>query len=312
MEDPAELKKETPLSWNRIARIVTLVFLVAILTLFLFLFRTTEQVGAHDPINVGLARTPSAFCSCVLLGSPNANYTTTLFENEDQLADAFRKRTIDAALLPTRYLAAIQDEPNQVVALTSSLNLIAVENGGSASTMADLAGRTVLAPESLRLAPEMVMFSTLIAKSQASVQITFESDQAIQQRATDGSFNVLMLTVEQGASVLLMNDRYHSCFNLSKQWEDILGTQPPAGCCVVMRTALTAEKAAHMNGFLTDLEASLAFTNQKHAKASEVIIATGLGKDLALIRKMISHCVFSFHKGSKMAEALVQWYGLTS
>jgi hypothetical protein len=150
------------------------------------------------------------------------------------------------------------------------------------------------------------MLNLLIAKANIHVNITYESDEAIAQRAQEGDFEIMILKPYKCAQVLLEDGNYRSCFDLSDQWLGLLGTQPPAGCLIIARNTAIDTKSTGLASFLAGVKASINFINDKHKKAATLIAESGLGEDTVTIMKAIPHCMYTYLDGNSLAGSLEQ------
>jgi ABC-type nitrate/sulfonate/bicarbonate transport system substrate-binding protein len=270
------------------------------------IFSSSYDTAAAPPLRVDFASGPSAYCAVTALTGSNPEYNIALNYGADEIAASFNDGSLDAALLPAACVEALDENEYTVLAVTSYLNLVAVENGGTVISLEGLSGHTLAIPESVRNTPELIMLNALLLKAGISADFDFEPVETIRQIAQKGEFDILMLPVEQSAEVLLSDSAYRSCFNLANQWSLIMQMQPPAGSCFVVRNACIAEKREAVTGLLAMIKESVAFINTHHQKAVTLLAANGFQDDPAYIAKTISHCMFVFLEGSEMEDSIIQ------
>ena len=269
--------------------------------IWLYACRIPNSAG---PTIVGVVREPLAYCVFAESGVQNARYHVVMEDGYADLIYALDQGELDAAILPVQYLGQLDPDEYVVMAVTASLNMVAVGNGATVYSLGGLNGRTVTVPESLRDSREMRMLDLLMAATKTEIQILYQSDDEIVQSALENEDEVLMLSPEQGAHLLLQSKVYKSYFTLAKQWELLLGTQPPAGSCIVARKTDMDPKTSGMSDFLADVKVSLEFINSKHKKASTFIAASGLSQDVAFVLKVLPLCAFRYLDGDAVAQAL--------
>ena len=262
---------------------------------------------ADDSARIGVVREPNAYCAFAELGSGDPKYSVSVLDGYPALLAGLNSGELDAAILPVQYFSGLDTGKCSVVAITAYLNLTAVENGGTASTLSDLDGRTVILSESIKGLPEMRMLDLMISRAGIFVQYTYLDGAALLNAARRGDFDILILPPGECAAVLLQNNHYRSCFNLASQWPLLMGTQPPAGCMVVTSNATFDKKAPGIAAFLHGVEASTEFISGKHKKAATLIAASGLGGDYAYILKTIPRLMFHYADGEEMKEPIKQW-----
>lgn len=288
-----------------------LILLIVLIIAFVIIAENIKPTLAHNTVSVGFVCEPNTYCFLPVISSPDSYYQVSAANAYDDLIDDLNNGTYDAALLPVGYLDALEGGIYSIVAVTSYLNLVAVENGYSVFSLSDLNGRTVIMPESVLDTLELSMLRELLSYMQVSVDMLFESDSAIQHMAYDNDFDILMLPADKCAAVLLQNENYRSCFNLASQWSNIHGTRPPAGYCIVARDESIKNKPAAISSLLTSVKASVNFVNSKHKKAAAYISASGTDADIKYIWKNIPYFMFEFLHGSDMTEPLEQLMILT-
>jgi ABC-type nitrate/sulfonate/bicarbonate transport system substrate-binding protein len=288
--------------WQNKAIVILLILLAGILIITAPGLNPTAGVT----VTIGIVREPNAYCTFTELNSNDSRYSISIMDEYPALIAALKERKLDAAILPVQYLNEFTGNDISALAVTSYLNLVVVENGNTVYTLTDLNGRSIIMQESTANSLEDKMLSLLITKANIDVNITYESDEAIANRAQEGNFEVMILMPYQGAKVLLKNDRYRSCFNLANQWYSLLGTQPPAGCLIVARNEIIDAKATDIAGFLAGVKATISFINDKHKKATTLIAQSGLGEDTVTILKAIPHFMYTYLDGNSLTESLEQ------
>ena len=300
---------EKPVKRNKLTaarRNGLIILLLVVLIAALVVADVLKPAKASNPVSLGYVSEPQAYCVYDLKMSQNADYTVSAYDNYDGMISRLKSGDLDAALLPARYLSQAQDGSCTVVAVTSFLNLVAVENGGTVYSIADLCQRQIVAPESLRGTLEWQMLNTLLSNAQVSVDVQFISDEAVEQKAQDGDFDIMLLPVNRCADVLLQNDYYRSCFDLADQWSVLTGTQAPAGGCLVVRNEVFSKKNEALSDVLSGFKASIGFLQSRHKKAATLVAASGFNTDYDNLWRTIPHCMFEYLDGDAMAESLAQ------
>ncbi|HML46589.1 MAG TPA: hypothetical protein PKE04_07550 [Clostridia bacterium] len=289
---------------NAIRRNGLFILLFILLDVAVILCYFNAPSASLDSALVGVAREPSAYCAFAEIGSNNTRYKVVMEDGLDELVSALNRGALDAAILPVQCLDQLDPDEFVVMAVTSSLNLVAVGNGAAVYGLYDLNGRSVTMPESLRDSREMRMLNFLISKTDTDIHIVYQDDETIRQSVPESRDEILLLPPEQCADLLLRNPVYKSCFALASQWEALLGSPPPAGSCFVARKADAEKKASGMSDFLSGMKASIAFLNSKHKKAATLIAASGLNQDAVFVWKVLPYCAFRYLDGEEMAQSL--------
>ena len=271
----------------------------------------TGTPSAIRPLQVHLAAQPYAYCTFPLLEDSSSRYDVTIEVRDAALVDALKNGIPDAAIVSAQYLSQIDQDAYTAVAVTSFLNLAAVQNGGAAASLYDLNGKEVILPDTVRQTLEFKMLAALLAKTNVAPILLFEKEDALARRVQTGDFEFMILPADKCAAVLLCNDKYRSCFDLSGQWAALMGTMPPAGSCLVIRKALLAQGSEHVLPLRKDMQTGIDYANAKHKKAAQLIVSLGLGTDAVYIMKTLPHCAFSYLEGAAKEEALKQLSALS-
>lgn len=288
--------------WQNKAIVILLVLLGGIL----IITAPNLSFTAGSSAVVGIVREPNAYCTFTEINSNDSRYSVSKADGYPELIAALKEGKLDAAILPAQYLDELPGDKISVLAATSYLNLVVVENGDTVYSLADLNERAVILQESIANSLECKMLNLLMAKANIHANITYESDEAVIKKAQEGSFEIMILQPYQSAQVLEENESYRSCFNLANQWYSLFGTQPPAGCLIIVRNDAIDAKSSGIASFLAGVKESINFMNDKHKKAAALIAQSGLGEDSVTIMKAIPHYMYAYLDGSSLTESLEQ------
>ncbi len=270
----------------------------------------SDVQGGGQPLSVSLPAGPQAFFAFPLLEKQNSRYAVSMENRDDDILAALHAGTPDAALIPAERLPGIDKDTYAAAAVTSFGNLVAIQNGGTAKSVYDLNGRSAIMPCSLQDAVERKMLAELCAKTNVALEITFENDDSIANRAKTGGFDIMLLPAGQCAPVLLQHESYRACFDTAGQWMALLGTIPPAGDVLVIRA--DSKNQAATAKLLADIRTGIEYANAKHKKASQLISALGLGNDPVYVLKTLPHCAFAYLDGAGMNDSIRQLLALTA
>jgi ABC-type nitrate/sulfonate/bicarbonate transport system substrate-binding protein len=285
-------------------KLLSILLLMAVLTGVLIVSGAMGAQPGNQALLVSLPAGPQAYCAFPLVEDKDGRYSVSLESGYGAVLAALQAGTPDAALIPAQYLSSVDTKMYTAAAVTSYLNLVAVQNGGTAATIFDLNGRFVVMPSSLEGTSEYKMLRFLLNKTNAAPNIALESDEAIAKRAQTGDFEFMILPADESAAVLLENQGYRSCFNLASQWTSLLGETPPAGEALVIRNESITNHKAAAAALLADIKTGIDYANAKHQKAAQYIAVLGLGADAARILKTLPHCAFSYLEGNEMNASL--------
>ena len=266
----------------------------------------TGKPSAIRPIQVYLSSSPASYCAFPLMENGSSRYAVTLEKDHGAVIAALNRGAPDAAIVPAQLLSQVNADVYAAAAVTSFLNLVVVQNGGTAASLFDLNGKEVIFPDTMLPTPEYQMLEALLAQTKVKPILLYEKESAIAQRAQTGDFDFMILPVDKCAALLMKSDDYRTCFNLAGQWASILGTTPPAGDCLVVRKECITQNREAVIALLKNLQTGVNYANAKHKKAAQIIATLGLGGEPVSIMKTLPHCAFCYQEGSEMEEALKQ------
>ncbi len=259
------------------------------------------------PLKVGLVDSdPLSYCAFGLLESGAPNFEVIKFTSYEELLSSFKEASVDSCLIRAKDISKLNADEVHIGAVTSYLNLIAIENGKTISSLADLEAINILLPDTIDGTPELLMLEKLLLNLEIEPAFTFESETMLLERAKSGKFNIMLVPASLSAKVLKENSKYTSAFSLAKQWKRLLSSSPPAGSFFVVRNDYMETGSIRLKSALASIERAISFMASKRKKAAILIAANGFEEYSDYIRKTIPHCMFAFLEGRAMAEPMEQ------
>ena len=261
-----------------------------------------------DALRFGFVTEPRAYAAYGLnITAPDAVIS---YESYDDLIKSLNGDALDAALLPAEYLKELAGGGYTAIAVVCYMNLVTVENGTTVYSIADLNGRRIVMPSTLMGTPEKRMLDALLSFAGVSADISYADDGTIQRMAQDRDFDVMILPADKYAAVFPRDGEQMSRFDLADQWSLLLGSRPPAGCCLAVRNETMEQRPEDVSDMLSKIRAAVNFLKTSHKKAAVLASANGFGADIDYIRRTIPHYKFEYLDGDAMAEALGQLQSL--
>lgn len=259
----------------------------------------------NPPLKVGLVfNDPLSYCAFGLIESGAPNYEIHSFSSYEELFAAFNEASIDACLMHAKDLEKLNPNKARIEAVTSYLNLIAVENGKTIASLAELNG-DVLLPDSLNGTAELLMLKKMLRALEIEPRLVFESEAGLLERAAGQEFGIMLVPPSMSAKVIMQNSAYRSAFSLAKQWQRLVSDTPPAGSVFVVREDAKIDNL-RLKSCLASIERSISFMASKRKKAAMLIAANGFLEHSDYIRKTIPHCMFVYLEGKAMDRPLEQ------
>lgn len=283
--------------------VLAVVFLAALATVGIMM-----PAKPADTVRFGVVPEPRAYAAYGL--SVNAPDAVIFYENYDDLIKSLNDDALDAALLPAEYLEELAGGRYTAIAVVCYMNLVAVENGTTMYSIADLDGRQIMLPSTLMGTPEERMLDALLSFTGISADIMYADDVTIQRMAQDRDFDVMVLPADKYAAVFPRGGEPVSRFDLADQWSLLLGSRPPAGCCLVVHNETMEQLPENISDMLSKIRAAVNFLRTSRKKAAVLASANGFGADIDYIRRTIPRCKFEYLDGDAGAEALEQLQSL--
>ena len=243
-------------------------------------------------------------------GAELANdYTFTLAASADEVTPSLIKGDLDMACVPAN-LAAVLYQKTEGEIVTLAVNtlgvLYIVENGNAVQSMADLAGKTIVA-SGKGSTPEYALRYLLQENGldpDADVVIDWKSEhsECVSALAT-GAATIAMLpqpfvTVAQSKIPDL-----RVALDLTKEWDALDNGSALLTGVIVARKEVVEENPAAVDAFLQEYAASVEWVNGNTADAAALIGDYGI-VEAAVAEKALPYCNIVCVTGSEMKEML--------
>ena len=262
---------------------------------------TIRVAAMNGPTGMGMARLADQVrndmlpyeCDVTFSGSP------------DDVRAGLLSGELDIAAVPVNMAAALYNKTGGEI-LTLAANtlgvLYIVEKGDTVQSMADLAGKKILAAGQ-GSTPEYVI-NYLLEKNGLtdSVEVEYVSEhaEAVTQMAAGGADLILVpepfvttaLSKAEGARVAL---------NLTQEWAKVSDADMVMGCLVVSKTFAEANPQA-LRHFMTQYAASADYCTDHTAEAAALIEKFGIMGSAALAEKAIPNCNIVCVTGQEMVD----------
>lgn len=241
----------------------------------------------------------------------NAPYRFTLADSADEaLADLIAGK-YDFACVPTNLaavLAAKAPGTYRLAAVTTLGVLSILDRSGSVHTMADLAGKTVVATGE-GLIPELTL--TYLASQnglRAGEDFTVEYYPTAAEAGTvllSGRADIAMLPQPYATVVCQKDPAVHAALDLNDEWDRVSdGASMLMTACVLVnaKTADTRRDAA--DAFLRACEESVRTVNTASDEAANAVVAAGIVAAAPIAKKAIPASHLTFLTGEAMRKNL--------
>jgi len=270
---------------------------------------TITIASLNGPTTMGLVK----LMDDAKAGTAAENYVPTMYGSPDEVVPLIAQGKVDVALIPSNLAAVLYNKTKgtdaeiQVVAANTLGVLDLVESGDTIKSVADLKGRTIYI-SGKGASPEYIL-NYVLAKNGLTpgTNVTVEylsehTEVAARVAAEPGAIAVLpqpLVTV-----VETKNPAVRTALSLTDEWATASNGSPLVMGVVVVRKAFAEENPAAFATFLTDYQASTAFTNAHPAEAAPLIVAAGIAPSDAVAEAAIPESNIVYLAGPELRQAL--------
>ena len=276
---------------------------------------TQEQKAAQDTsvdIHVTALKGPTGMGMAYLNqqsddGNTAYKYTINYAGAPDEVVGGLISGEIDIAAVPVNLAATLFNKTNGEV-LTAAVNTLGViyivENGETVQSMADLAGKKIVA-SGQGSTPEYAL-NYLLEKNgltgQVEVEYVSEHDEAVSALVA-GKADLVMIPEPKVTAALSQLETARVAISLTDEWDKVSDTQMITGVLVVQK-AFANEHPEILKAFLEEYKASVEFTNGNPQEASQLIEKYGIIPKAPVALKALPNCNIVYIDGSEMAASV--------
>ena len=246
--------------------------------------------------------------------APFALNATVVADNSEVTA-ALINCSADIAALSTNVaanLSAKSDGAIQVLAVNTLGVLYILEKGDSVQSMADLAGKTLLAPSTGKGANPEYILNYLLEQNgvdPSQVDIQWMTPQEITARMASSEAGICMLPVPAATALLIQDSGVREALSLSDVWDELDQGSLPMGC-IVARTEFVEENPDVVEDFLAKYADSITYmTDPENLEAAAELVAKfQITANAAVAQAAIPQCNLTCVTGEEMKNMLEQYY----
>lgn len=242
-------------------------------------------------------------------GETRLDVQLTMTGSNDEIIAAISSGSADLAAIATNLAAVLYQKTDggvSVVAVNTLgvLNLLALSN--PPQTMADLKGRTIVAPGQ-GANPEYILRYVLQGNGldpDRDIELRFVSEGAELLSVWGTEPEAVLLAPQPVATTLLMQNEGAVLFaDMTQEWEAVSGGESTLMMgCVIARNDYLRDHAAEVEIFLAEYEASIAAARNDVPHTAALCEAYGLIPKAALAQKAIPHCGLTFLSGEELQQ----------
>ena len=281
-----------------------------------------EETPAEDPVTVRVAalKGPTAMGMVKLMSDSDAaaesgeettgnTYDFTLAASADEVSPKLMQGELDIACVPANLASVLYNRTDGGI-VTLAVNtlgvLYIVENGNSVQSMADLAGRTIVA-SGKGSTPEYALRYLLTENGidpDTGVTIDWKSEHSeCVASLASGAATIAMLPQPFVTVAQTQLPDLRVALDLTEEWDALDNGSALLTGVVVARADFVEEHPAAVEEFLTSYAESVEWVNANTAEAAELIGGYDI-VDAAVAEKALPYCNIVCITGSEMKDML--------
>lgn len=275
---------------------------------------TQKDPADKIEVNIAALKGPTAMGMAKLMedndnGEAADNYKFTLASAPDELTGAIVSGEFDIAAVPTNLASVLYNKTEgkiQVAAINTLGVLYIVENGDSIKTIADLAGKKIVATGQGAV-PEYALNFVLEQAGITDAQIEYKTEHAeAAALLASGEADVALLPQPFVTSAMMKNKSLRIALDLTKEWEKNADKQSELVMgCIVVQKAFAEEHPNELKAFLEGYSKSAEFVADKaNLKDAAALIEKFDIIKADIAEKALPLCNIVFVDGRNMQKSL--------
>ena len=281
-----------------------------------------ETVAA--PIHLTVLSGPTGVGAAKLLndvdnGSAAQEYEYTIATANEELTAMLANGETDIATMASNVALNYYNKTNgsiTVIALGTLgvLHILEGNGGTSIQSVADLAGKTILAPGQ-GANPEYALRHILTENGldpDSDVTLEFYTDATeITAKLLSGEAECAMLPVPAATAAIAKSEgKVRAALDLTEEWNALDTGSQLIMTAVVVRTAFLEEHPEAVNAFLEEYASSIDYVNNNIEDAAQLIAGYGITPSAAIAAKAIPQCHLVCITGSDMQPAIDGYFSV--
>jgi NitT/TauT family transport system substrate-binding protein len=278
---------------------------------------TTAATAVAEPATIRIAslKGPTTMGMVRLMADAEAGETThdyqvTMYGTADEVVPLVVQGQVDIALVPANLAAVLYNRTEgavQVAAINTLGVLYVVETGETIESVADLADRTVYSTGK-GTSPEYVLNHILTENG-----LDPATDLTVEFRSEATELAVLLAEADDAVAVLpqpyvtivqSQNPEVRVALSLTDEWDAVSPESGLVTGVLLVRRDFAEANDAALADFLTDYEASTAWTNENVPEAAELVAGYGIVPAAPLAEKAIPLSNITFIDGEELRSTL--------
>lgn len=278
----------------------------------------TPTPEVRQTVNLAMLKGPTGMGAAKLLADNEAgttanDYQVTIAADPQELLGKLTSGELDISALPTNVAATLYNKTDgdiQIIALNTLGVLYILENGDTVQSMADLAGKTIYAPNK-GSNPEYVLNYLLRENGLepgSDVDIQWKTSDEIAALMAGGEAKLCMLPVPAATSVMMQNQEVRPALDLTEEWENVTDAGVLTMGCVVVRTAFAQEHPEAVDAFLEEYAQSIDYVKGDVEQAAQLVAQFEITPKAAIAQAAIPQANLVCITGDQVRENIQGYY----
>ena len=276
---------------------------------------TTEAEQLPDiTINVGVLAGPTGVGAAKLMNdSKNSEtaqkYNFTVETENANIVAAVSSGELDIAAIATNVASNLYNKTEggvQIIALNTLGVLYILENGNTVNSIADLEGKTIIAPGQ-GANPEYVL-RYLLEQNGVNADIQFMTAEEVTAKMVSGEATLCMLPVPAATAVQMKNPDVHSALDLTVEWDKLNNGSTLTMGAVIVRKQFAEEHPEAVKKFLEEYTASIEYVKSNVEDAAQLVADFGITANAQIAAKAIPQCNLVAITGAEEIKAAISGY----
>ena len=276
---------------------------------------TDETTELPDiTVNVGVLAGPTGVGAAKIMndsknGETVLNYNFTVEAENSNIVAAVSNGELDIAAIATNVASNLYNKTDggvQIIALTTLGVLYILENGDSINSIADLEGKTIIAPGQ-GANPEYVL-KHLLQENGVNATVEFMTAEEVIAKMNNGEADVCMLPVPAATALQMKNENVRTALDLTAEWNALnSGSQLTMGA-VIVRTEFAEQYPEVVKQFLEEYTSSIEYVKTNIDEASQLVADFGITANAQIAANAIPQCNLVAITGAEAIKSAIAGY----
>lgn len=283
--------------------------MIAMLVLMMLALPMGALAAEGETLNIAALNGPTGIGVVQLIDNPA--YSVELVGAPDQVVAMVASGQVDIAAVPTNLAATLYQKLDggvQLLALNTLGVLYILEEGDSITSVADLAGKELMATGQGSM-PEYVLNYILEQAGIADeVTVTYKAEHSeLATLAASGDAPLVMLPEPHVTATLTKNPEMRIAIDMTQAFTEAAASagEPEAQLSMgvmIVRKEVAEQRPEAIAQFFADYQASVDFVNADTDAAAELVAAHGILPSAGVAKQAIPNCHIVMVTGDTMKE----------